>query len=223
MQTPVSTAAGLRGRRATLLEHNAGIWEGCFVRFDRRGLELERFDSRLQVEDQAGTVVAALTNISSGQVRTMDFQEPPAEMQISPEGHWSLGPDRIGPWPWVSELCLVWGNRRRRAVIRHGTDQLDSLVLVSEARPGHREPLAPAPLQALIADTGSSDTIATSNGLIWTLPACLAVTVQTVAQREQGMPEEVVLRWQPEPLVTLEIRRRYGPHGLLEQSSGLLA
>jgi hypothetical protein len=204
------------------------MWEGCFVRFDRRGLELERFDSRLQVEDQAGTVVAALTNLSSGQVRTMDFQEPPAEMQISQEGHWSLGPDRIGPWPWVSELCLVWGHRRRRAVIRHGSDQLDSVVLVSEARPNHQEPLAPAPLQALIADTSgsnnisSSDSLTTSNALIWTLPTCLAVTVQTVAKRGQGMAEEVVLRWQPEPQVSLEIRRRYSLHGLLERGSGLL-
>ena len=223
MESPVSTAADL-GRRRTLLAHNAGLWEGSFVRFDRRGLELERFDSRLQVEDQAGTVVAALTNLSSGLVRTMDFQEPPVEMQISPEGHWSLGPDRIGPWPWVSELCLVWGNRRRRAVIRHGTDQLEFMVLVSEARPDHREPLAPAPLQALVTETGSNDSGSfTSNGLIWTLPACLAVTVQTVAQRGQGMAEEVVLHWQPEPEVHLEIRRRYGPHGLLEQSAGLLA
>lgn len=221
MQPPVSTAADL-GRRFTLLAHNGGTWEGSFVRFDRRGLELERFDSRLIVEDQAGTVVASLTNISSGQVRSMDFQEPPPEMQISPKGHWSLGPDRIGPWPWVSELCLVWGNRRRRAVIRHGTDQLESLVLVSEARPDHREPLAPAPLQAMIADQGSSSTAATSNGLIWTLPACLAVTVQAMAQRGQGRSEEVVLSWQPEPQINLEIRRRYGPHGLLEPSSDQL-
>lgn len=222
MDTPVSTAAGL-GRRATLLAHNAGLWEGCFVRFDRRGLELERFDSRLQVEDQAGTVVAALTNISSGQVRTMDFQEPPAEMQISREGHWSLGPDRIGPWPWVCELCLVWGKRRRRAIVRHGTDQLESLVLVHEARPDHQEePLAAAPLQALVSDTGSCGSVA-SDALIWSLPACLAVTVQTVAHRKQGVAEEVVLCWQPEPLVNLEIRRRYGPHGLLEPGAGLLA
>lgn len=219
MQTPVSTAAGA-GRRTTLLAHNAGIWEGCFVRFDRTGLEVERFDSRLQVEDRDGTVVAALTNISSGQVRSMDFQEPPAEMQISLEGHWSLGPDRIGPWPWVSELCLVWGNRRRRAVIRHGSTALESLVLVAEARPDHREePLAAAPLQARAAETGSGGN---GHGLIWTLPACLAVTVYTVAQRQQGMAEEVALRWQPEAGVTLEIRRRYGPHGLLEGSPTIL-
>ena len=219
MQTPVSPAADL-GRRSTLLAYNAGIWEGCFVRFDRRGHELERFDSRLQVEDRAGTVVAALTNVSSGQVRTMDFQEPPPEMQISPQGHWSLGPDRIGPWPWVSELCLVWGNRRRRAVIRHGSDQFESLVLVSEARPDHREPLGPSPFQALITETDTGT--GTGTGLIWTLPACLAVTVHAVAQRGQGLPEEVVLRWQPEPQVSLEIRRRYGPHGLLERGAGLL-
>jgi hypothetical protein len=80
----------------------------------------------------------------------MDFDEPPAEMQISPEGHWSLGRDRIGngAWPWVSELCLVWDERRRRAVIRHGSERLESLVVVSEARPGMEEPIPSAPLQA---------------------------------------------------------------------------
>jgi hypothetical protein len=46
--------------------------------------------------------------------------------------------------------------------------------------------------------------------------------VHAVAQRGQGLPEEVVLRWQPEPQVSLEIRRRYGPHGLLERGAGLL-
>ena len=50
-------------------------------------------------------------------------------MQISPEGHWNLCPDRIGAWPWVSELCLVWSWRRRRAVIRHGSERLESLVV----------------------------------------------------------------------------------------------
>ena len=94
-------------RRATLLSHNAGLWEGCFIRLDRTGAELERFESHLSGSDQMGTIKAALTNRVSGQVRSMEFAEPPAEMQISPRGHWSLGADRMGPWPWVWELCLV--------------------------------------------------------------------------------------------------------------------
>ena len=107
----------LADRRHQLLAHNAGIWEGAFVRLDATGQEQERFASHLLVEDSDGRIEASLTNCNSGELRRMAFREPPAEMQISPEGHWSLGPDRIGPWPWVSELCLVHGEQRRRAVV----------------------------------------------------------------------------------------------------------
>ncbi|MCP9821463.1 DUF3598 family protein [Cyanobium sp. L1E-Cus] len=197
-------------RRETLLSHNSGDWQGCFIRCDGRGLEQERFKSQLSVQDQGGKVVAALTNVCSGQVRSMNFAEPPAEMQISPQGHWSLGPDRIGAWPWVSELCLVWGERRRRAVIRHGSERLESLVVVSEAKPGMEEPLPPAPLQALASPAPASA------GLIWSLPAALGVTLQTADRRQSGVPEEVALCWQPEPGIHLEIRRRYSAYGALE-------
>ena len=197
-------------RREILLAHNSGDWHGCFIRCDCHGLERERFKSQLSVQDQGGKVVAALTNISTGQVRSMDFDEPPAEMQISPEGHWSLGPDRIGAWPWVSELCLVWGERRRRAVIRHGSERLESLVVVSEARPGMEEPLPPAPLQALASPAP------TGPGLIWSLPAALGITLQTADRRQSGVSEEVGLCWQPEPGIHLEIRRRYSAYGALE-------
>ena len=197
-------------RREILLTHNSGDWHGCFICCDCHGLERERFKSQLSVQDQGGKVVAALTNISTGQVRSMDFDEPPAEMQISPEGHWSLGPDRIGAWPWVSELCLVWGERRRRAVIRHGSERLESLVVVSEARSGLEEPLPPAPLQALASPAP------TGPGLIWSLPAALGVTLITADRRQSGVSEEVGLCWQPEPGIHLEIRRRYSAYGALE-------
>ena len=197
-------------RREILLTHNSGDWHGCFICCDCHGLERERFKSQLSVQDQGGKVVAALTNISTGQVRSMDFDEPPAEMQISPEGHWSLGPDRIGAWPWESELCLVWGERRRRAVIRHGSERLESLVVVSEARPGMEEPLPPAPLQALASPAP------TCPGLIWSLPAALGVTLITADRRQSGVSEEVGLCWQPEPGIHLEIRRRYSAYGALE-------
>ena len=209
MNTPSSPLTG-QLRRQTLLAHNSGDWHGCFIRCDGRGLEQERFKSQLSVQDQGGKVLAALTNLSSGQVRSMDFDEPPAEMQISPEGHWSLGPDRIGAWPWVSELCLVWGERRRRAVIRHGSERLESLVVVSEARPGMEEPLPPAPLQALASPA------LPGQGLIWSLPAALGVTLQTADCRQPGVPEEVALCWQPEPGIHVEIRRRYSAYGALE-------
>jgi hypothetical protein len=134
--------------RSALLAFNAGLWEGSFIRLDGRGHEVERFDSHLEVSEAApgdrsdprqGEITAALTNRSSGQVRTMRFLEPPAEMQIDPlAGHWSLGPDRIGPWPWVSELALVHGDQRRRVVVRHGAEQLECLVVVVEGRPGQK-------------------------------------------------------------------------------------
>ena len=197
-------------RREILLTHNSGDWHGCFICCDCHGLERERFKSQLSVQDQGGKVVAALTNISTGQVRSMDFDEPPAEMQISPEGHWSLGPDRIGAWPWVSELCLVWGERRRRAVIRHGSERLESLVVVSEARSGLEEPLPPAPLQALASPAP------TGPGLIWSLPAALGITLQTADRRQSGVSEEVGLWWEAEPGIHLEIRRRYSAYGALE-------
>jgi len=108
----------LADRRSQLLAHNGGVWEGQFVRLDATGEEQERFDSHLLVSNSEGLIEASLTNRDRGEVRRMAFREPPAERQISPQGHWSLGPDRIGPWPWVSELCLVHGERRRRAVVR---------------------------------------------------------------------------------------------------------
>ena len=196
--------------RQTLLRYNAGIWTGSFIRFSGQGFEEERFGSHLHVSDQAGVIVAELTNLASGQMRAMRFAEPPVEMQISSEGHWSLGPDRIGPWPWVSELCLVWGEHRRRAVIRHGCEQLESLVLVSEARPGQHEQLEHGPLQVMAS--------AHPNGahLLWTMPNNkLGVSVQTMAARALGRPEHVALHWQPTPGVALTISRHYGANGLL--------
>lgn len=131
-------------RRSTLLGRNAGHWEGTFIRLDDEGLESERFGTQLQVQDTRGQIEAALTYLNTGKVATMRFAEPPALMAISPEGHWSLGPDKTGPWPAVMELCLVDGQRRRRVVVRHGAKQLESVVLVVEARPGVVDP-APAP------------------------------------------------------------------------------
>ena len=87
-------------RRTILLACDAGIWDGTFVRLagqaDGDAMEVERFASRLVVDERNGRVEADLTNLSSGTVRSMAFSEPPAEMQITAAGHWSLGPDPIG-------------------------------------------------------------------------------------------------------------------------------
>lgn len=197
-------------RRSTLLAHNAGIWEGWFVRCDGQGRELDRFASRLQVEDRAGRVEAELTNRSSGSVRSMRFAEPPPEMQITAEGHWSLGPDRIGAWPWVCELCLTAGERRRRVVVRHGSDGLESLVLVWEARAGVEDPAPAAPLilagQPLAAAPGGSRHL-------WRADAELEVETMT-GPRGAGA-EQVVLRWRPAGCPEQTIRRAYGSFGVL--------
>jgi len=57
----------------------------------------------------------------------MEFGQPPAEMQVDPAGHWSLGPERIGSLAWVRELCLVHGDRGRWVVVRHGHDTIESV------------------------------------------------------------------------------------------------
>lgn len=197
-------------RRDTLLAHNAGHWQGTFIRLDGQGREIERFPSSLLVEEQGPLIVASLTNSSTGNVRSMEFAEPPAEMQISPMGHWSLGPDRIGPWPWVSELCLVHGDRRRRVVVRHGSDGVESVVLVSEGRPGCADGPPLAPHQASVSCSGTQQ--------LWLLEDTPTnrVEVQVMGQRSFGVPESVSLRWQPTGAGTLDIHRRYAASGLLE-------
>lgn len=199
---------GSFSRRDTLLHNNAGLWQGTFLRFDSKGRELERFASQLQVADCGGTIHADLTNCNTGTVRSMQFDEPPAEMQITPDGHWSLGPDRIGPWPWVCELCLVWGEQRRRIVVRHDTSALASFVVVLEGRSPESNETASEPW---LLDAP----MWIQNQQTWSIgpPASLALSV--MGQRLQGNAEEVCLQWCPEPGVQLEISRRYNAFGLL--------
>lgn len=200
-------------RRHTLLAHNAGSWQGVFIRLDASGLEIERFPSSLDVEERGPRIVASLTNGNTGNVRTMEFEEPPAEMQISPAGHWSLGPDRIGPWPWVSELCLVHGDRRRRVVVRHGSDRIESVVLVSEGRPGCGDPAPLAPHRAeRLPHPGEADQ------QLWLLETTPGnrVELQVMGQRLFGEPQSVELRWQTNGGPWLKIRRNHAASGLLE-------
>ena len=83
--------------RRALLEHNSGEWHGLFIRLDHIGVEQTRFHTLLRVQEEAGQVVAALTDCSTGQIRTMQFGDLPAAMQVDPAGHWSLGPDPSHP------------------------------------------------------------------------------------------------------------------------------
>lgn len=197
-------------RRQALLAHNLGIWQGTFIRLDAHGEESERFPSHLAVTEQGGLIKADLTNQSSGQVRSMQFAEPPAEMQISPAGHWSSGPDRIGGWPWVSELCLVWGQQRRRIVVRCGAEKLESIVLITEGRPGENLPIAPQPLLSNPERQGSQ--------LVFQLMLQQAneeLSISIPETRIFGEAQQVGLSWHPEPTVGLELFRRYGASGQL--------
>jgi hypothetical protein len=204
----------LADRRSQLLAYNSGVWEGQFVRLDATGEEQERFESHLLVSESEGLIEASLTSRDSGEMRRMAFREPPAEMQISPQGHWSLGPDRIGSWPWVSELCLVHGGRRRRAVVRLGGEVLESLVIVWEGRSGQVDPPPTSPLQARRAGPSAPVAPGDSGLDIWTIAADLELVIPD--QRRPGRAQSVALRWQPQPGLQLEIQRTYNPYGTLE-------
>ncbi|MFM7550231.1 MAG: DUF3598 family protein [Cyanobacteriota bacterium] len=204
-------------RRDTLLRHNAGTWQGSFIRLDASGQERERFASSLLVEQRGSLIVASLTNGSTGTVRTMEFEEPPPEMQVDPAGHWSLGPERIGPWPWVSELCLVQGDRRRRMVVRHGSDTIESVVFVSEGRPGCADAPPTYPHRSTAVQTAGGD----GDQAVWLLEhtATNRVELQLMARRRFGMAQQVTLRWQPAGSDWLEIRRSHAASGMLEPLS----
>lgn len=194
-------------RRATLLARNAGHWEGSFIRLDSQGLESERFGTRLHVHETGGQIEAALTYLNTGKVATMRFAEPPTLMTISPDGHWSLGPDKTGPWPAVMELCLVDGQRRRRLVVRHGAERLESVVVVVEARPGVVDPAPAAPLRATVLPVGDGSGLG-----CWQLTDDISLT--TALERRVGDPLAVRLCWRPQPGRELVLERAYGANGL---------
>ena len=196
--------------RQRLLEVNGGCWEGLFVRLGPEGREIERFPTRLLVTDQDGSIEAALTYLSSGRTVPMRFSEPPAAMQISDAGHWSLGIDRTGPWPWIAELCVAHGDRRRRIVLRHGVDSLESLTYAREWRPGVPEAGPDTPLVARL-QTSAANGQTTAR---WWLDD--NVEVEIVHHPTQPGPVQVTLSWQGDADVRCRIERRYSSYGLLE-------
>ncbi len=196
--------------RQRLLEVNGGCWEGLFARLGPDGREIERFPTRLLVTYHNGTIEAALTYLNSGRVVPMRFSEPPAAMQISAEGHWSLGIDRTGPWPWIAELCVAHGDRRRRIVLRHGVGNLESLTYAREWRPGLTDAGPDAPLVASLQATEVDGQTATC----WQLDDDVEVVIAP-APGQPG-PVQVTLSWQVDAGVRCRIRRRYSPYGLLK-------
>ncbi len=196
--------------RQRLLEVNGGCWEGLFARLGPDGREIERFATRLEVTDRDGTIEAALTYLASGRTVPMRFSEPPAAMQIGDAGHWSLGIDRTGPWPWIAELCVVHGDRRRRIVLRHGVDSLESLTYAREWRPGLADAGPDTPLVASLQTSKTDGATATR----WSLDGNVEVVI--VHSPGQPGPVQVALSWQVDADVRCRIERRYSPYGLLE-------
>ena len=184
--------------RRALLEHNSGEWHGLFIRLDHAGVEQTRFNTVLRVQEEADQVVAALTDCSSGQTRTMRFGELPAAMQVDPAGHWSLGPDPYTPWNWNHELCLTVRQQRRRLIVRGNSGGLQSLVLVQEARGGIQLADPEAPLRCSIDSQGDRH--------CWNLRA----DVQLVLDGR-----DCSLRWQQANGSWLAITRHYGADGAL--------
>ena len=184
--------------RRALLEHNSGEWHGLFIRLDHAGVEQTRFNTVLRVQEEADQVVAALTDCSSGQTRTMRFGELPAAMQVDPAGHWSLGPDPYTPWNWNHELCLTVRQQRRRLIVRGNSGGLQSLVLVQEARGGIQLADPEAPLRCSIDSQGDRH--------CWNLRA----DVQLVLDGRNCS-----LRWQQANGSWLVITRHYGADGAL--------
>ena len=184
--------------RRVLLEHNSGEWHGLFIRLDHAGVEQTRFNTVLRVQEEADQVVAALTDCSSGQTRTMRFGELPAAMQVDPAGHWSLGPDPYTPWNWNHELCLTVGQQRRRLIVRGNSGGLQSLVLVQEARGGIQLADPEDPLRCSIDSQGDRH--------CWNLRA----DVQLVLDGRNCS-----LRWQQANGSWLAITRHYGADGAL--------
>ena len=184
--------------RRALLEHNSGEWHGLFIRLDHAGVEQTRFNTVLRVQEEADQVVAALTDCSSGQTRTMRFGELPAAMQVDPAGHWSLGPDPYTPWNWNHELCLTVGQQRRRLIVRGNSGGLQSLVLVQEARGGIQLADPEDPLRCSIDSQGDRH--------CWNLRA----DVQLVLDGRNCS-----LRWQQANGSWLAITRHYGADGAL--------
>ena len=184
--------------RRVLLEHNSGEWHGLFIRLDHAGVEQTRFNTVLRVQEEADQVVAALTDCSNGQTRTMRFGELPAAMQVDPAGHWSLGPDPYTPWNWNHELCLTVGQQRRRLIVRGNSGGLQSLVLVQEARGGIQLADPEDPLRCSIDSQGDRH--------CWNLRA----DVQLVLDGRNCS-----LRWQQANGSWLVITRHYGADGAL--------
>ena len=197
--------------RAVLLQHNSGLWSGCFLRFDGEGHEQERFPTELSVNESKGLIQTCLTYKSSGQQRSMCFQNLPPSMQVCPEGGWSLGPTSITPWNWVAELCVVRQSERRRLVVRHGLSGLDQVVYVVESADQQIPAVPRGPIHCPSHREGDL--------MIWRPEAGVELLLDT-RDRQTGDATACGLRWSLSDGSVRQMVRRYDGNGdLLSLSS----
>ncbi len=196
--------------RNTLLLHNIGIWQGCFVRLDSTGKEQERFTTSLDVKENEGVIQTCLTYKESGKQQSMNFTSLPPSMQVTQTGHWSTGPNFITPWNWVAELCVGNQQQRRRIIVRHGVSGIDRVIYVVEAKQGSVQPYPSQPLHCRSTSFGSL--------LIWNPEPDVELFLDP-RDRQQGDITGCGIRWCDQNGITHQILRQYDALGALSPLS----
>ena len=192
--------------RNTLLLHNSGHWQGCFVRLDHTAKEQERFSTSLEVMEKEGIIQTCLTYKESGRQQSINFGSLPPTMQIKQTGDWSTGPNFITPWNWVAELCVVNQHQRRRMIVRHGVSGLDRVIYVVEAKQGTEQA---SPLQPLHCQSASFGSL-----LIWQPEQGVELFIDP-RDRQQGDITGCGIRWCDHHGITHQILRQYNAEGAL--------
>ena len=192
--------------RNTLLLHNSGHWQGCFVRLDHTGKEQERFTTSLEVMEKVGVIQTCLTYKESGRQQSMNFESLPPTMQVTQTGDWSTGPNFITPWNWVAELCVVNQQQRRRMIVRHGVSGLDRVIYVVEAKQGIDQTIPLQPLHCQSTSFGSF--------LIWKPEPGVELFIDP-RDRQQGDITGCGIRWCDDNGITHKILRQYNAAGAL--------
>ncbi len=192
--------------RNTLLLHNSGHWQGCFVRLDHTGKEQERFTTSLEVMEKEGVIQTCLTYKESGRQQSMDFESLPPTMQVTQTGDWSTGPNFITPWNWVAELCVVNQQQRRRMIVRHGVSGLDRVIYVVEAKQGIDQTIPLQPLHCQSTSFGSF--------LIWKPEPGVELFIDP-RDRQHGDITGCGIRWCDDNGITHKILRQYNAAGAL--------
>ena len=192
--------------RDSLLLHNSGFWQGCFIRLDHTGKEQERFPTSLEVKEAEGFIQTCLTYKQSGRQQSMNFSSLPSSMQVTQTGHWTTGPSYITPWNWVAELCVVNQQQRRRMIVCHGVNGLDRVIYVVEAKQGTVQPELSQPLHCQSTSFGSL--------LSWSPEPGVELFLDP-RDRQQGDLTGCGIRWCDHNKITHQILRQYDRAGVL--------